>query len=634
MALMVMTSSIVGKANDCTTIPIPSSVASGSGSTQYDRMVSWCRGAGGNLRTTASGGWYCEKCSTTGSTTGSPPTSANPYDAFAADFVNWFFNIGANAKAAADRRAAMIRYLQEQQRDAIRRQQTANAQWLSSVLDRLTTGDLALKQVGGAGELQLKLGSEPILFQEYMSTPATSTTKAQISLTTGDDAAPAAATSTATTTALTNASQPQLTPEMKALAEELSKLTPEQKQKLREAIKGSDTQSALGTTIATTSSQKAADTQLSLKITETTTAANDPNASPEALSKQAADQFKQLQQTTATATQSTSDARKGSPDSGTAQQTANDLNAASKNTNVSAEQVSVRSGKDFDKLPQVATPSAGTIVSPQPPANNSLSRIMKNKIDVPMWRPEGWVGSASKGERTLKFVGDAKKRGDCDSPEQQDGLAKLAIKSNQLAGVERLINRLNATSPRLQAEIGETISEMEKDRDEFVETITEKLGDDLFDLRSRVRNQEFLKATAGLAEANALREKVESWNDLVEAAKSKGKLDKAKTLAGLLGEMSDALQGIRSPELKALRRQLRPFSLFSDQYETAEFAAEMIDTFATLLAYDLNGERLSREIDARNRALAGIEPLHKRLSSDVDKLMNASPIAACSISKP
>lgn len=308
IAFMAITSPVVALGKDCPVLPIPSSVASGSGSGQYERMVSWCRNAGGNLKSTTTGGWYCEKCTTTGTTAGA--NTGNLYEGL----FGWLFSIDANAKLRAERKAALIRQLEYDRQDAIRRQQTAQAQKLNDILQRLMSGDMALKGIGGQSDLQLKLGSEPILFQEYMSTPATSTTKAQISLKTGEDAVPAAVTSTAasttaTTTALANESQPKLSPEMKALAEELSKLTPEQQQKLLEAIKGSETQTAANTTVATTSPEKAADTQLSLKLTETKTAADGLSAAanspgdPEAVKGQAGDQFNQLQKVTATQTQ-------------------------------------------------------------------------------------------------------------------------------------------------------------------------------------------------------------------------------------------------------------------------------------------------------------------------------------------
>lgn len=279
--IIFVSSPVAGIGNTCPPIPfVPESGGAGMA-----RLNEWCKSVGGTP-SNSGGNWSCVNCPASGTSTGT--STANPYEGL----FGWLFSIDANAKIRAQRKAALIRQLEYDRQDAIRRQQTVQAEKLNTILQRLMSGDMALKGFGGANDLQLKLGSEPILFQEYMSTPATSTTSAMLTLKTGDDASPSpqsqpvrsaeAATTTATTTSANIAAQPQLSPELKAIAEELSKLSPEQQQKLLEAIKSSETQAAANTTVATSSPEKAADTQLSFKLTETKTAADTLNAAANA----------------------------------------------------------------------------------------------------------------------------------------------------------------------------------------------------------------------------------------------------------------------------------------------------------------------------------------------------------------
>lgn len=307
--IIFVSSPVAGIRNTCPPIPfVPESGGAGMA-----RLNEWCKSVGGTP-SNSGGNWSCVNCPASGTSTGT--STANPYEGL----FGWLFSIDANAKIRAQRKAALIRQLEYDRQDAIRRQQTVQAEKLNSILQRLMSGNMALKGFGGANDLQLKLGSEPILFQEYMSTPATSKTSAQISLKTGNEAAPAvqpvasaagATTTTAITSDLLKESQ-QLSPEMKALAEELSKLSPEQQQKLLEAIKSTETQTAANTTVATTSPEKVADTQLSLKLTDAKTVADGLNAAtnepgnPETVKGQASDQFNQLQKVTATQTKTDS----------------------------------------------------------------------------------------------------------------------------------------------------------------------------------------------------------------------------------------------------------------------------------------------------------------------------------------
>ncbi|MGB7202715.1 MAG: hypothetical protein WBD16_10645 [Pyrinomonadaceae bacterium] len=368
---LILSTGFTAYAQNCGSVP--------SGVSGEDGFRRWCHGKGGSIVDAGYGKIGCF-CKPTTPSTAAGTSTANPYEGL----FGWLFSIDADAKIRAQRKAALIRQLEYDRQDAIRRQQTAQAQKLNGILQRLMSGDMALKGVGGENDLQLKLGSEPILFGEFMSTPATSTTGAMLTLKTGDDASPSpqsqpvrsaeAATTTATTNSANIAAQPQLSPEMKAIAEELSKLSPEQQQRLLEAIKSTETQTAANATVATTSPEKVADTQLSLKLTDAKTVADNLNAaantagSPEQVKEQADAQFDQLQKVTATQTQTTANSPRavvitaGAPQPpATGPQTSNAKDPCDAAPNIDSKTVDLRCAKQPLRIdPGLPTPTSIT----------------------------------------------------------------------------------------------------------------------------------------------------------------------------------------------------------------------------------------------------------------------------------
>ena len=541
-------------------------------------------------------------------TTSSGGTSSTSSTGTTNDFglLGWLLGLDPASRMAAQqkaaRKAAVLRELENQRQEAIRRD-TEHAKFLEDVAQRLQNGDLQLKGTS-SNELQLKLSpTGPIKFGEYMSTPATQTTSARLTLKTGDDATSSLQTSTpnASSAGVINPNQPpafnadQMTPETRELADMLSKLTPEQQQRLIAAIKTASAGEATVNTSAT---------------------ASQPNADSSGSTGQGEPLKLKLS---------------------TAQQSADDLNAAAQKANMTSEQLSDQAAKDFNNLANVSTLSStaktvngvsATGVTPttvtgnstsatikpmpaDPTRNSELTRIMKQKVEVPMWRPEGWVVSASKGDTTLNFVNSIKETPGCDSAAQQDVLARLATKAKQLADIEIVINRLNASSPRLQAELAETTAEMEKKRDEFIDAVEKQLGEELFKFNKAVQAPEFLDLKSHLSEAEELGKHVKRWSEISEAAKGEVRTKKAGVYLDLLAEISKAMKGLQSPAFNALRQPLRPFAFLNQELEKAEFAAEVLDTFAYLIAFHNDVIYAGNQIDARNHALAKIEPRHK-----------------------
>jgi hypothetical protein len=92
---------------------------------------------------------------------------------------------------------------------------------------------------------------------------------------------------------------------------------------------------------------------------------------------------------------------------------------------------------------------------------------------------------------------------------------------------------------------------------------------------------------------------------------------------------------VQPNHVATVRKMLGPTLEFATGwYDAAEVGLNTIETFSKIIASEMNVANLNREIDARNRALAGIEPLHKQLSSDVDRLRHDPVLAACSVPTP
>jgi hypothetical protein len=277
-----------------------------------DGFRRWCASKGGSIVPYGTTGIRCS-CPTSSGSTGSGYTI---YDAAVDDFLRWLFS--PNSTQAAQRKAALKQQLEAERQAAIARKQAEQVARLDAILLRLSS---SLKGFNTSNDLQLKLSpTGPIKFTEYMATPATQTTSARLELKTGSEATRSLETPkpNASSAGVINPTPPtplqaptfdasQLSPEAKELAEMLSKLTPEQQQKLLATMKSiaSAEQAATATTNATPANPEQKDPPLTLKLSEAQksaddlkTAAADPNSSPEELKKQAADQFKQLQQTT------------------------------------------------------------------------------------------------------------------------------------------------------------------------------------------------------------------------------------------------------------------------------------------------------------------------------------------------
>jgi hypothetical protein len=262
----------------------------------------------------------------------------------------------------------------------------------------------------------------------------------------------------------------------------------------------------------------------------------------------------------------------------------------------------------------------------QPPTyeNTALRRIMNRPFEMPMWRPEGWVGRARKGERTLQFVSARRADAGCDSIAQAELLRQLELKARQLDQLERLINRLNSVSPRLQAEFSEMAAELNQDRDQFVEDSLSLLAGQLVEAAEHIKVQRLAEAAGRATDAGDLIGFLQSGAERIEAARSAGPKEKLEAMSGVLGDIKEALEDLKSPRAATWQAWLRPFALFNTVQEWTDY----LGAFGKLMTFQTwDVRRLEQEVEQRNAALAALEPLHKKLGHDVDALRHHPALA-------
>ena len=375
---------VASSVQGCPTVP--------SSARTRDDYISWCRSVG-TVVYGSNGSLGCNCSSSSGST-----SSAGGTNDFG--FLGWLLGLDPASRMAAQEKAArkeaMIAELERQRQEAIERQDAERAQRLEDISRRLRSGDLALKGTSNK-DLQLKLSpTGPIRFGEYMSTPATQTTSAQLTLKTGDEATKSLQTPTtnASSAGVINPNQPPAfnadrpTTEIRELVDMLSKLRPEQQQKLIAAMKATATPDATTPTRQDPPAEAAPtggspdltkkSETLTLKLSTSQKTADDlkaaaeNGASPEQLKQQSAEDFKNLQQTTLTATQ-TQQSSQPSPSNGGIKPDTSVIDLRGK-----SQVVNVPSAVNPKSQPAKGTPATSPTKTLEQPDPELLTQFMDN----------------------------------------------------------------------------------------------------------------------------------------------------------------------------------------------------------------------------------------------------------------
>lgn len=276
---------------------------------------------------------------------------------------------------------------------------------------------------------------------------------------------------------------------------------------------------------------------------------------------------------------------------------------------------------DLRHLPLAAAATSGAPTPVQAPVykNEALARVLNHPVTMPEWRPEGWVGKATKGERTLAFVSAFRPASTCDSVRQAEALAELKRQGGLLATMEKTINALNANSPRLQQELLEGQQELEKDRDAFIENSMDLLSDNLLEVKSFLKSKHAIGAIELLKDTQDAEEHIDNWQKRLEQAKGTDRHAQAESFVAILSEIREELADVDSPRAARFREILKPF----DWYTKIKEYWDVGEAFVKLTAIqDRNVERLNQDAEARNRELARLLPLQRKFSDNVDKLQH------------
>jgi hypothetical protein len=287
------------------------------------------------------------------------------------------------------------------------------------------------------------------------------------------------------------------------------------------------------------------------------------------------------------------------------------------------------------KLPIDAFPAdAGVVdlrgspltIAPEAYRNATLSRIMGRKVEVPEWRPEGWVTRARKGERALSavHVSIAGRNPNSDLALRAK-LEEARQAADRLAQVERAINVLTAKNVDRQAELQALRASIEKSEAEFVEASLKLLTSGLCNLKAVSAHPNLVLAAK---EAQAMKEELEiletavahaetAWN----AARADDAKQRAQVVIGVTKALGKVLDAGTSKALGPLRPYLNPVKKSLGWASKLEDAYQIGSSLNTLRSAGNRIEALDFQAEREGAALRdSLLPMQKSCSDALDRL--------------
>jgi hypothetical protein len=262
------------------------------------------------------------------------------------------------------------------------------------------------------------------------------------------------------------------------------------------------------------------------------------------------------------------------------------------------------------------------VVSPPTYTSTELGRVLKSTTAPPEWHPEGWVAAATSGNDTLRAVSVLRNRGPArgDTVEQHEKIELLATLGHRLAKVDALLNAVNARSPELQQQIARTISELEGDRQRYIEHSLAILRQCAFGLRSELKPGTLAQSTEGLAQIKELGEKFDSWRSRLEALPSRSPERQVEELVGLADELAEAADGFADSPV--VGPALRVMNTASRMKDIAGLGSGLLKVY---VVSDYDVQKLTDDADTRLRAIDSLTSYRRKLLEDIRKL-EADPV--------
>ncbi|MGD8240582.1 MAG: hypothetical protein PVH68_18650 [Armatimonadota bacterium] len=290
----------------------------------------------------------------------------------------------------------------------------------------------------------------------------------------------------------------------------------------------------------------------------------------------------------------------------------------------------------------VVLPEGDLTVTPQVYKNETLSRMLRRKVEVPVPRPVGWVTRATKGKRTLEalsVISTASAQETADSLALRHKLEQARAIASQLALTERAINAITQQNPNRQADFAQMEAQLEQAHDEFIQSSIDIVSQGLLDAHSLLRDKYVYRRTGFLGDvANSMVDAKEAL-DAVQGKLTniQTQLDRARTLAGEDREQAiQALVDLQKELIEAadlsgtgpLATALRPLQKTVNFVGKVEAAIGVVRPFVVLESARRRIKTLDAQTDAELASLRDdLLPLQRQLSDQLDEVLKDPAIS-------
>ncbi len=268
--------------------------------------------------------------------------------------------------------------------------------------------------------------------------------------------------------------------------------------------------------------------------------------------------------------------------------------------------------------------SAGTEGSPQPPA--------RGKIDVPVPRPEGWIATANKGNRTLAFVATrTEAKVGCNSAEQVGKLEQLRVLGQQLARTEKLINDIDRQTPERFDEFKRLDEQLRNDKKQFIDKSISSLASSTFAMHNELHRGTLQSTAEGVEILKKWKATTSDWNDRLENLKRLRSVHGSENIQGLLELSSDMAEQMKDieglPGAEYLRDIFKSVGMAKKVKDVTDVALGF-GKLEMLSDYRVNAAAERAEADLKARAV--LLPLQRRLSDKIDSAQRDPVLARTS----
>jgi hypothetical protein len=281
--------------------------------------------------------------------------------------------------------------------------------------------------------------------------------------------------------------------------------------------------------------------------------------------------------------------------------------------------------------PSIAGKSSGTLGSMNSPPLPARVERSPDKIDVPVPRPEGWVASADKGNRTLAFAAtrtEAARKQGCKSAEQTEKLEELRVLGQQLARTEKLINDINRQAPDRFAEFKQLDEQLRKDKQDFIDQAISGLAGPMFAMHNQLQRGTLQSTAQGVEILKRWQGTVSEWKDRLDDLEKLRSSNRSENIQGLWELSSDIADKMKDIE------GLPGAEYLKNVFESVGMAKRVKDVTDVALGFEkleiISDYRVTTAVDqaeADLKARAVLLPLQRRLSDKIDTLQR-SPVLA------